>query len=86
MLKIFREYDGLHMNNSLLIRNNFHHIAQRKNCFEKLFITFFSNDIPAPLKGETHIDFRTQCVIMTQRKCPHPHRLPYASFRKFQQN
>ena len=70
MLKIFHKYDGLHMNNSLLIRNNFHHIAQRKFFLKKLFITFFSRDILAPFKGKTHINFRTQCVIMTQKKCP----------------
>ena len=70
MLKIFHKYDGLHMNNSLLIRNNFHHIAQRKFFLKKLFITFFSRDILAPFKGKTHINFRTQCVIMTQKKMP----------------
>ena len=37
------------------------------------------------LRGESHIDFRTQCVIMTQTRWP-PHTIPYALFPEFRQN
>ena len=37
------------------------------------------------LRGESHIDFRTQCVTMTQTR-RHPYSLPYTSVPEFPQN
>ena len=52
---------------------------QQMSMLHYYYLSFFD------LRGESHIDFRTQCVIMTQRKWPlHP--LLNVSFPDFRQN
>ena len=45
-------------------------------------IPFKIMHISLKFRGEPHIDFRTQCVIMMQKRRPH-NPLPYAAFPEF---
>ena len=46
---------------------------------------FFVLIWPKTFRGESHIGFCTQCIIMTQGRWPPPHPLPYKSSQEFRQ-